>query len=182
MPSPEVAATQRLFFALWPDEGVREALAGLLEGEPPRTGRRVPDRNLHMTLAFLGDTTAERRACMEVAAAAIEAAPVVVVLDQLGYWPRPHIVWAGASATPSALIELVARLNRGLSGCGYEPERRPYRAHVTLTRKAHAGPRRREIPPVVWTAEDFCLVESVAEDSGSVYRVLARWPLRAAAG
>lgn len=179
MQPAESAATRRLFFALWPDRAVREALAGLLEGEPPRTGRRVPDGNLHMTLAFVGNVTAEQRSCMEAAAAAVEAAPFSVILDRLGYWPRPRIVWAGASVTPPALIDLVARLDRGLSGCGYDPERRPYQAHVTLTRKAYTGPRRHEIEPIVWAAEDFCLAESVAEDNGSVYRVLARWPLRA---
>lgn len=181
MPPAEAAETQRLFFALWPNGAVREALAELLKGEPRRIGRRVPDTNLHLTLAFIGNVTAEQRACMEAAARAVEAAPFTVILDRLGHWPRPRIVWAGASATPPALIDLVARLNAGLSGCGYQPEQRPYQAHVTLSRKAQAAPRRREVPPIVWPAEDFCLVESVSEEQGSVYRVLARWPLRSSA-
>lgn len=177
MPPGEGAGIRRLFFALWPDGAVREALAGLLEGESPHTGRRVPEQNLHMTLAFVGNVTAEQQTCMEAVAATIEAAPFTVTLDRLGYWPRPRIVWAGASVTPPALIDLVARLNRGLSGCGHEPEQRPYQAHVTLTRKAHAGLRRREVEPIVWMVEDFCLVESLTGDNGSVYRVLIRWPL-----
>jgi RNA 2',3'-cyclic 3'-phosphodiesterase len=180
-PDDAAAATQRLFFALWPSGAVREALAGLLEGESHRIGRRVPDTNLHLTLAFVGTVTAEQRACMETAACAVEAVPFTLTLDRLGYWPRPRIVWAGASATPSALVDLVAHLNAGLSGCGYAPEQRPYQAHVTLSRKAQAAPRRRDTPPIVWPAEEFCLVESVSEEHGSVYRVLARWPLRAAA-
>lgn len=181
MPPAEVAAARRLFFALWPDGAVRAALAGVLEDEPPRTGRCVPAGNLHLTLAFVGTVTAEQRACMEIAAAAVEAAPFTLTLDRLGYWPRPRVVWAGTGVTPAALRALVARLTTGLSGCGYAPEQRPYQAHVTLVRKASAGPQRREIPPIVWTAADFCLVESVAGDGGSVYRVLARWPLRAPA-
>ncbi len=178
MPPAEVAAARRLFFALWPDGAVREALAGLLEGEPPCTGRRVPDGNLHMTLAFVGHVTAEQHACMEAAAAAGEAAPFTVTLDRLGYWPRPRIVWAGARVTPPALIDLVARLNRGLSGCGHQPEQRPYQAHVTLARKGRAPPRCGTIPPITWPVNSFCLIESASAEHGSIYRVLAAWPLR----
>jgi 2'-5' RNA ligase len=178
MPPAETADTQRLFFALWPDGAVREALADLLKDESPRAGRRVPETNLHLTLAFVGNVTAAQRACMEAAAGTVAAAPFTLSLDRLGFWPRPRIVWAGATTTPDALRDLVARLNTALDACGYQPEQRPYQAHVTLSRKAQAPPRRREIPPVVWPAETFCLVESVSEEHGSVYRVLAHWPLR----
>jgi RNA 2',3'-cyclic 3'-phosphodiesterase len=118
---------------------------------------------------------------METAACAVEAVPFTLTLDRLGYWPRPRIVWAGTGTTPDALRDLVAHLNTALSACGYQPEQRPYQAHVTLSRKAQAAPRRRDTPPIVWPAEEFCLVESVSEEHGSVYRVLARWPLRATA-
>lgn len=180
MPPAEGTETRRLFFALWPDGAVREALAGLLNGEPPRTGRRVPETNLHLTLAFVGNVDAERQVCMAAAAATVAAAPFTLSLDRLGFWPRPRIVWAGATETPDALCDLVARLNTALVACGYQPEQRPYQAHVTLTRKAQAPPRRRAIPPIVWTADAFCLVESVSEERGSVYRILATWPLRSA--
>lgn len=177
-PGDAGAAAQRLFFALWPSGAVREALAGLLAGESQRIGRRVPDANLHLTLAFVGNVTGEQRACMETAVGTVGAPPFTLTLDRLGYWPRPRIVWAGATETPEALRELVARLNTALSACGYQPEQRPYQAHVTLSRKAQSPPRRRAIPPIVWPAESFCLVESVSEEHGSVYRVLATWPLR----
>lgn len=178
MPPVDSAAPQRLFFALWPDGVVREALAELLKGESPRTGRRVPAPNLHLTLAFVGNVTADQRACLEAAATTVAAAPFTLTLDRLGFWPRPRIVWAGATETPEALRALVARLNAALVPCGYRPEQRPYQAHVTLTRKAQAPVGCRDIPPIVWPAAEFCLVESVSEEHGSVYRVLARWPLR----
>lgn len=180
MSPAEAADTQRLFFALWPGGAVRAALAGLLHGESPRLGRRVPDANLHLTLAFVGNVTAEQRACMEAAAATVAGTSFTLTLDRLGFWPRPRIAWAGATETPDALRDLVTRLNAALIPCGYRPEQRPYQAHVTLARKVQAPPRRRGIPPIVWAAAEFCLVESVSEEHGSVYRVLARWPLQAA--
>ena len=43
--------TLRLFFALWPDDPTRSALAQL---QTPIRGRITPYEHLHLTLAFLG--------------------------------------------------------------------------------------------------------------------------------
>lgn len=170
---------QRLFFALWPDAEVRAALDVLARQHARRNGRAVVAENLHITLAFVGGVTSRQRACMEVAAARLVAPAFVLTFDRLGFWPRPRILWAGASVMPAALTDLVAALNTALIPCGYRPESRPFQAHVTLARKAHRPPEIREIPPVVWRADAFCLVESVTGERGSAYRVLDRWLLRA---
>ncbi|MGV3652978.1 MAG: 2'-5' RNA ligase family protein, partial [Noviherbaspirillum sp.] len=49
-PSPEQSSL-RLFFALWPDQETRTALAALQSHVP---GRRIRPGNLHVTLVFLG--------------------------------------------------------------------------------------------------------------------------------
>lgn len=180
--APEAPAVQeprqRLFFALWPGGEVREALAAAAQQHARRNGRAVVPENLHITLAFVGGVTAAQRACMEAAAAGVLAAPFAVTLDRVGFWQRPKILWAGASVVPPALLELVRALNTALIPCGYQPETRSFQVHVTLARRAHRPPEVREIPPIVWPAEAFCLVESVAGEHGSEYRVIGRWPLR----
>src|SRR5579883_616458 len=67
------APTRRLFFALWPDEAMREAMVQAIR-EPVRAsgGRPVHAGNLHVTLAFLG-AVPERR-LTELAEAARAAA------------------------------------------------------------------------------------------------------------
>ncbi|MBI5039925.1 MAG: RNA 2',3'-cyclic phosphodiesterase [Gammaproteobacteria bacterium] len=174
----ESQSKQRVFFALWPDAEVRAALDSLARQHARHNGRAVVPENLHMTLAFVGGVTAEQRACMEAAAATVVAPPFTVTLDSLGFWPRPKILWAGASVMPPALTELVAALSTVLVPCGYQPESRPFQPHVTLARKAQRSPVVREIPPFVWQANAFCLVDSVTGEQGSEYRVIARWPLR----
>jgi 2'-5' RNA ligase len=174
----EHVSKQRVFFALWPTGEVREALAALAQQHARHNGRAVVPENIHITLAFAGGVTAEQRACMESAAAKVVAPAFTVTLDSLGFWLRPRILWAGARVMPPELSDLVAALNTALTPCGYQPETRPFQVHVTLARKAHRPPEVREIPPIVWPADAFCLVESVAGEHGSEYRVIGQWALR----
>lgn len=171
------SSRQRLFFALWPDAAVCAALDAAAREYGRDTGRLMPPQNLHLTLAFLGELTAEQRACMEAVAGTVTGQPFVVILNRLGFWPRPRVLWAGAEDIPAALEDLVAGLNRALASCGYQPETRPFQAHVTLARKASRPPRQIAIAPIRWTVRDFCLAQSVPGERGSEYRVLRRWPL-----
>lgn len=173
--SSEMADTRRLFLALWPGEEERQAMAGLAQKIPG--GRRVPTENLHLTLAFLGATTDQRVACYEDALRDIEVPSLTLVLDRLGYWRKPRILWLGASQTPPALEDLTTELNRRLATCGFTPEKRPFRAHLTLARK-HPGPAPVKIlvEPVHWSVDRIVLCESVTAKEGARYRLLRRWP------
>ncbi len=172
-------ASQRLFFALWPDDETRATLAALIHTQIRRNGHAVPATNLHITLAFLGNQSSEQRTCLETAATSVSASHFELIIDRLGLWVRPRIFWAGPSAVPDALTALVERLNQSLAVCGYQPEKRRFQAHITLARKALRPPTQIQIPAIAWPVRDFCLVESVAGEQGSEYRVIGRWPLQA---
>ncbi|MDH3560041.1 MAG: RNA 2',3'-cyclic phosphodiesterase [Gammaproteobacteria bacterium] len=177
MCSEPAEPTQRLFFALWPDAGVRAALAGFAQANIRKQARRVSEANLHITLAFPGSVTAGVRQCLEAAAAGIQARPFELAIDRVGHWPRPRILWAGSSHTPAEVWSLVKALRMALQMCGLQPESRPWQAHVTLARKAGRALPVTEIDPIHWSISDFCLVESVTDPSGPVYRIIRRWPL-----
>jgi 2'-5' RNA ligase len=168
--------TRRLFFALWPDEGVRARLEALRDGFS--LGRPIAGRNLHLTLAFLGELDEAAQRCVLEAAARLTPQPFTLCLDEMGWFRRPQVLWVGASQTPAPLAGLVARLNEGLQACGFPPETRPYSAHVTLARKVHRGPPKAQaIPPVEWRVEEFVLVESILGQRGAEYQPLRRWPM-----
>ncbi len=171
---------QRLFFALWLDEFQRTRLAELANAGHGSTGRPVPAENLHLTLAFLGNVGPDVRACMENAAEEINSATFELVFTHLGYWPRPRVLWAGTESVPDALLELVSVLRAGMSRCGLCAESRPYRAHVTLARKARAAADfHLTCAPVHWPVNAFHLVESKTLSSAASYRILRSWPLAA---
>jgi len=171
------ARTQRLFFALWPDDAVRAALRDAQAAMPRRGGRPVQVEDIHITLAFLGQADAERRACMEAAAGGVRGVAFELLVDRQGYRPRPRVAWCAPAEIPEPLRDLVWQLNGALAPCGYEPDRRPYRPHVTLFRDSRAVPEGELAHPVRWPCREFVLVASANASAGPRYEVLARWPL-----
>jgi RNA 2',3'-cyclic 3'-phosphodiesterase len=172
------ATTQRLYFALWPAPELQERLfqlGGALLGG--RRGRRVAAENLHLTLAFLGSVAPERRACYESAADQLCAAPFTLAITHSGCFRRNGILWAGSAVAPPTLLELVGDLNRGLAACGFDPERRIFRAHLTLARNVRRCPDDATFDPIEWKVDSLALVASHAQSNGARYEVLRRWSL-----
>ncbi len=168
----------RLFFALWPEEGVSRHLASLGRHlASAYAGRLLPVENLHLTLAFLGSVDAAGRACAEQAAAQVNAGRFELVLDQVGWWRRPQVLWVGTDVVPEALLELVAGLRRRLQGCPVQRDDRPYQVHLTLMRKVRHGPVPYSIEPLHWPVKRFALVSSDTLPGGSEYTVLRSWDL-----
>jgi len=171
--------THRLFFALWPSEGMRTELTGRVATlAPPGTGRVQRSDQLHLTLEFLGAVPTARLPTVRDAAAAVRGEPFKLVLDRVEYWRRPGVLCLVARELPPALAALVQSLRSELASRGFEPECRPYRAHLTLARKVGQPPPLAPTDPVHWPATDFALVESVTERTGSIYRPVGAWPLQ----
>ena len=167
----------RLFFALWPDEAARIALAARAE-EIARLagGCKVPAANLHLTLVFLGEVDATARARLERVAAGVAADAFTIELDTIGGFRRAQVAWAGCRKSPPELLALQAALERGVREAGFRPDERPYAPHLTLARRVRDAVAARAMEPASWRATSFALVESGRGDSA--YRTVADWPLR----
>lgn len=166
---------QRLFLALWPDDGVRAQIESVGRQLRLDGGRLIAPQNLHATLIFLGMRNAVQRACIEQAAPG--GAAFEFVLDRLESRQRSGIAWLTTSEVPVELRDLMRALNAALAPCDYTPETRPYRLHVTLVRGARRIRGEPPFVPIVWRACEFCLVSSRPGPSGSAYAVERRWPL-----
>jgi 2'-5' RNA ligase len=169
---------QRLFFALWPDATVRQSLVKSSRELLGRRVKQVAAENLHITLAFAGPVIASVRDCLMEAAGGIHCASFDLVIDHVGHWPRPRILWVGPTHAPLALWTLVEALNQTFDNCGLQRETRPFQAHVTLARKVgKALPAPVVLNPVVWSVSEFSLMESVTDARGASYQRLASWKL-----
>ena len=170
---------QRLFFALWPDEEVRQPLARLGREALTFPGKLVAAENLHLTLVFLGSMSGKQRYSAEQLASEVTGSSFTLEFDRLGVWPRPRVLWCAPSRVPPALLQLVNELTRGLNARGLRVPDRPYRAHLTLARKVTSRVVPFGHPPVSWRVSAFHLVASQTLPTGARYRVLAAWPLAA---
>ena len=165
----------RLFFALWPDAAVRDALDVAAQKMHRNCGGRVMRRgNLHQTLVFLGEVAEEKLSRLK--ALATPACAFKLDFGAIGYWPHNRIVWAAPNLTPDPLTRLVATLEEALARAGFDYDRRPYAPHITLVRGARA-PAALPALRFDWPVTEFVLVESACGARGAEYRVVARWPL-----
>jgi 2'-5' RNA ligase len=165
-------ATRRLFFALWPDAALREAIVRRRERLGDPGPKRVPDHNLHLTLLFLGDQPADRLDHILGAGEAIGVPPFDLVLDRFGRFDSARVAWLGGDAVPDA-IELVAVLGRRMQGIGVEFRTRPFVPHVTLFRKVASLAPAPVIEPLLWRVTSFSLIESIASRPYQVLRTFS---------
>ena len=179
----------RLFIAVRPPEDALAAVASAREALRERTGleavRWVRDENLHVTLAFLGDTDSTRIDelvdAMERAAAA--AGPIGLELAAPGAFPnlrRPRTLWVGVTDRDGALGRLERDLRAALVDLGYELDEKPFRPHITIgyVRKRTDPTQRRAIgdavgeenpPHRAFRADELVLVKSTLGPGGSRY-------------
>ena len=171
-------ATQRLFFALWPDASTSDALAALARQVAAESGGRpTAPGSGHLTLAFLGDQPRRIARELSAAAARISAPSFDLVLDSVDSWRKNAIAWAGVQSVPLPLVELQQKIARSLLASGLEAEERPFAVHVTLARRITAAVRHPLAPPLLWHVTTFALVASELDAAGARYRVLSSWPL-----
>ena len=168
----------RVFFALWPDEVLRESLSRAgktIPVKPP--ARRVPDYNLHLTLHFVGNVYLEQLACLRQQARRVKGPGFDLVIDTQGCFGRARVAWLGCSRVPAALQRLHQQLGLRLQQCDYQPEARRYDPHVTVARKITSVPEQTEFTALPWRVENFVLIESKPVDNGVKYCVIETYPL-----
>ena len=167
----------RLFFALQPDAGVRDELYAAAQKMHRDCGGRVTRcDNLHLTLVFMGNVDAGRIAELRSVAGAIAHAAFEFRLDRFGYWKHNRLAWAAPHTVPAPLRGLVVALEGVLEQPRFAFDRRPYAPHLTLLRNARE-PRALPVLDVAWRALEFVLLQSVRDDAGARYEVVAGWPL-----
>lgn len=158
----------RLFYALWPDEATRKALA---KWRHVLKGRLVPVHNLHITLAFLGNQPAHLLPDLRSALESLDSPPMTLRMDILGHFSRSRVAWAGMSVIPAELQQLHDTLQQELKRGDIRYDEHPqFVPHLTLARDA-ARPGDVAVEPVEWLADHVALV--VSPMNGSPYRLLA---------
>lgn len=182
----------RTFIAAVLPDSVREELARVqaeLQAEKFKF-RWVKLENIHLTLIFLGDVDPEIVEGISVAVADTARChnPIRLAIQGLGVFPgikRPRIIWVGMAGEVKILREIKSSLDRSLlkiNGLKFKPERRPFRAHLTLGRakgridgrKLAAAMNRLQIAlSAPFTIAEIHVLRSDLRPAGAVYTKLS---------
>ena len=178
---------KRLFIALELPESCRKTLADL--AAPIRGARWLAADQLHLTLAFLGDVSAEDDERLREKLAEVRVPPFILPVEGIGMFggARPSVIWAGVGMGHPHLFALHKRVHDALFAARFDPELRSFHPHVTLARlKNVAAPTLRpllrkheseELALVEVTS--FALISSKPGPEGSAYTVETRYDLKA---
>lgn len=182
-PTGRRAGTLRLFFALWPADSWRSALAAVSAPVVAQVaGLAVPPGNLHVTLAFLGPVPGTALAPLFEVGRQGPWPAVELEFQRLEYWAKPKVLVAMSKSVPAAGLAIVERLWTALERQDYARETRPWRPHLTLARRIRRPPPENLVlAPVAPVGDEppwrLALVESSAHPEGPRYKPRADWPI-----
>ncbi|MCK4341689.1 MAG: RNA 2',3'-cyclic phosphodiesterase [Phycisphaerae bacterium] len=178
----------RTFIAIELEPALRGPLLKLLRGLPPAEGVRwVTERQLHLTLKFLGEVRDAQlsQVCDAVVAAGSQVEPFSLRIKGLGVFPaprNPRVLWCGVEDPTKGCRRWVEAADPLLAKLNFKPETRAYTPHITLGRsRSSAGARvLREVletaPPLEteqMQVERVVVIESRLLPTGAQYKPLA---------
>ena len=150
----------RLFTGLWPDDALRAAIVAQRERWTlSNSAQCVRPERLHMTLHFIGDVARDRVEALRAALRDVPVEPMDFVLDASALWRR-DVASLRPRRVPAALPRLHEAVGAALVAQGIEIERREWRPHVTLARRAGDATAPPEPFSLRWRPDGFVLVES----------------------
>ncbi len=159
-----------------------------LQGTLP-FGRPVPEGNLHLTLAFLGQVGAEVLETLDDLISTARLPGAEVVFGGLGTFAEMERGLVFAEVRPDPALEaLQAKVAQLARGAGADLPRRRFRPHVTLMRsnRQPKGPARDRLATALgqscdipsFHADQMNLYRSDLTPDGARHEVLAEYPLR----
>ena len=178
-------ATDRLFFAVFPDAMTASGIAALATGlrrQHALHGQPLHVDRLHVTLHHLGDYAglpADVLAAANAAAGSVDAGAFDAAFDSAASFPArgraaPFVLLGGEALAP--LHAFQRQLGERMAACGLARlvERR-FTPHVTLLYDRR-NVALQDVPPITWRVREFVLVHSLL--GRTEHRVLGRWVLR----
>lgn len=187
----------RLFVACEVPDDVKDSIGTLIADLRARSGtavRWIRPEGVHVTLKFLGEVPVKQLPAIKLAIqeAVVGHSPFELEFSNIGTFGGREglrIMWVGIAGDVLRLEALVRAVNAALAVVGFEPERRPFRPHLTLGRvRDEVGTRQRaeievqvgktEVPQSSWRTAQVSLMRSRLTPNGAVYEVLATFPLR----
>jgi len=131
----------RVFIAVEIDRDIQSMLGNLvtkIQKTSTETVKWIPDRNIHLTLKFLGDVDTWELGSIQqlLRDVANQSRAISAIITQLGAFPslsNPRVIWIGLDA-PSPLFQLARVIEESTRNLGFSTDNKPFTPHLTLGR------------------------------------------------
>lgn len=133
------------------------------------SGTFVSKENLHLTLAFLGETNHLKNA--KRALDRVEASGFSLTTEKCGVFHRDDgdIFWVGIQRTPE-LLNIASKTQQALQAENFKMENRSFTPHITLARRlVCASQPNIFIPKLTMSVTEISLMCSERKENGMVY-------------
>lgn len=160
---------RRLFVAIEFEPEFREVLADAVEQlrEQGVKGRYERVGNLHVTLAFIGET--ERLEDIKMAMAEVAVEPFDIAPGKFGLFPKHGVLWLGLT-NEKALKELAKTVRTKLDEIGVPYSTMEFVPHITLVKDAtFADDLEADFLPGKMTVKKISIMETVYESGHRKY-------------
>lgn len=156
----------RLFIAVQLSDEIKGTLLACMHDLKRQgiKGNYVPEQNLHLTLAFIGDyeNTAKVRKAME----SVSEPNFRLELSKCGNFG--NILWAGVEKSKK-LDTYVTELREALEDFEIPFDKKKFVPHITLVRRASRKPHEIYIPKAAMSVEKASLMKSEMKDGKVEY-------------
>jgi len=156
----------RLFIAIQLSDEMKSALTAAMHElkKAGVSGSYVPTQNLHLTLAFIGEC--KDAAGVKAALQELKYKPFRLSLSEMGAFG--DLIWVGMKGN-QGLSALVKELRQALDNAGIDYDRKPFKPHITLIRKAAGSWKSVPAPRAEMMVKKVSLMKSDVKDRKRVY-------------
>ena len=133
-------------------------------------GNYTQPENLHLTLAFIGET--ERVTEIKAKVDAVKFEPFVIRTGKLGSFNgRSRVLWLGIEGEDKVKT-IAQQLRRNLDKCGIDYAKGKFSPHITLVRQPSEMPLDVEVESESMTVSEICVMKSERINGRLVYTAL----------
>lgn len=156
----------RLFIAIELSDELKKSLIGLMHDlkKTGIKGQYAPADNLHMTLAFIGET--DQLAKIREAVQIIQFKPFKLSLSDLGNFGE--LIWLGVKGN-QGLSELVKEVRSTLDEAGISYDKKGFLPHITLIRRATGNYKQVPAPKGMMMVKRISVMKSEVKDGRRIY-------------
>lgn len=158
-----------------------------LENSKVCYGKFVKKDNLHLTLKFLRDVSADKLDKLKAELKKIEFRQFPVETGEVGFFPNDKfikIIWLALNASDFSFLK--KEIDEVLSKLGFNENEKEFSSHITLARINKIKDKKlffekvKELAPkkMFFIVDQFSLLKSVLKKEGPEYKILETIPMR----